>query len=95
MADLIKNIELNSGRKVEIKSPSRRQRAQLQDISQECKNRKIPISMEMCLDFVIACTGKSEAVLDMENWEETEIVECATECFPLLAMTGTDKKKLK
>ena len=93
MADIIKEITLKSDRKVEIKSPNRRDRNKLQDIGQECKNRKIPLSMEMCLDIVIACTGKSEALLDQEDWKDTEIIECASECFPLLAMTGTDKKK--
>jgi len=90
---IVKNIELKSGRKIEIKSPDRRGRAKLQDIGQECKNRGIPVGMEMCLDFVIAFTGKSEIMLDQEDWKETEILECATECFPLLALTTTDKKK--
>ena len=93
MADIIKNITLESGRKVELKSPTRRQRSQLQDFGQECLNRKIPISMEMCLDIVLACTGKTESILDNEEWSDTEVVDCANECFPLLSMTETDKKK--
>lgn len=93
MADIEKSITLESGRKVELKSPTRRQRSRIQDQGQECANRGISVSMEMCLDIVIACTGKSESILDAENWSDTEVIQCTNECFPLLGLTETDKKK--
>ncbi len=87
-------VKLKSGREVELKPMTIRQKFQLRSKALEIYEKKgISFDPETSLDLVITCTGFSDEELDKQGWTVSEVDECASIILQDSQLSETDKKK--
>jgi len=87
-------VKLKSGKEVETKLLTLRQRARIKDMSVAANNKMgVVWSFENNLDLVLMATGLKE--VELNDWSEEEIDEVAAHIFSENFPTELDKKKLK
>ena len=87
-------VKLKSGKEVETKLLTLRQRARIKDMSVAANNKMgVVWSFENNLDLVLMATGLKE--VELNDWSEEEIDETAAYIFTENFPTELNKKKLK
>lgn len=83
-------VKLSTGREVELKVPTIRQRMKLRDLSLHFYNTGKGF-IEGCLDAALIGLGKNEN--DVSDYTDEELIEIGTKVFELMNVSETDKKK--
>ena len=86
--------KLKSGREVELKPMTIRQRFQLRSKALQLhESNGISYDPEMSLDLVTMCTGLNDVQLDADGWTVADVDECAAIILKDSQLTDVDKKK--
>ena len=85
-------IKLESGREVEIFPLELMDRAQISDLAVEKRNRKIPLSMEMCVLAILKGTKLTAQAIN--EWSSGDIYECGARIYRKANLEELEKKKL-
>ena len=87
-------VKLKSGREVDLKPMTIRQKFQLRSKALALhESSGISFDPEMSLDLVVMCTEFDDEKLDADGWTVSEIDECAAIILKDSQLSETDKKK--
>ena len=87
-------VKLKSGREVELKPMTIRQKFQLRSDALEAYEKKgTSFDPLISLNLVAMCTGLNDEQLDEQGWTVTEVDECAAIILKDSQLAEEDKKK--
>jgi len=86
-------VKLKSGREVELRPLTIREKFQLRKEAVEYASKNDAMyNPESSLDLVCKCTGKSDEELEKEEWTVDDVDECAMIIIKSANMTESQKK---
>jgi hypothetical protein len=87
-------VKLKSGREVELKPLTIRQKFELRSRALEAYEKKgISFDPMFSLDLVTMCTDLTDDQLDKDGWTVADVDECASLILKDSQLADTDKKK--
>ena len=87
-------VKLKSGREVDIKPLTMRQKFKMRDDAMQMYNKTgLTWSYEYMLDLVESTLGLSDEEVEKQGWAGEELDECAAEIIKMSQITEIDKKK--
>ena len=85
---------LKSGREIELKPLTIRQKFKMRDDAMQMYNKTgLTWSYEYMLDLVESTLGLSDEEVEKQGWTGEELDECAAEIIKMSQITEIDKKK--